>query len=93
MDPHGDPFLQPDRRIDQLPDSAEGKGRCSLYRLVGVYTQKYVIHCPTCNVNLCVLCNHLFYSGVEIVNMEDSISTIFKRLKSRKVAKFSTFVW
>ena len=43
------------------------------------------MYVPTCNVHLCVLCYRLFCSGFDIVNMEDSTSTRFKRLKARKL--------
>ena len=39
----------------------------------------------------CVLCYYLFHSDVDILNMEDSISTRFKRLKARKSPKFVLF--
>ena len=42
------------------------------------------MYCPRCNVNLCVLCHRLFHSDVDIVNMEESISTRFKKLKGQK---------
>ena len=43
------------------------------------------MYCPTCNVNLCVFCYRLFHFGFDIVNMEESTSTIFKGLKVRKL--------
>ena len=66
---------------------------CSLHRWVGIETQRDVIHCPECNVKSCVLCYGLFHSDFDIVNMEDSISTIFKRLKTQKNCQILYFVW
>ena len=91
--PHGDLYLQSKKWIDHLPDSAEGKARCSLYEWVGIDIQKDVIYYPTCNVIFCVLCYRLFHSNFDIVNMEDSISTRFKRLKPRKSTNFFTLAW
>ena len=51
------------------------------------------MHCTTCNVNLCVLGYPLFHSDDNIVNMEEYISTKYKGLKARKIAKFCTFLW
>ena len=42
------------------------------------------MHCPTCDVNFCVLCYRLFRSAVGIVKMKGSISTRYKRLKGQK---------
>ena len=40
------------------------------------------MHFPKCNVNLCVLCCHLFYSDVDILKMEESITKIFKKVEN-----------
>ena len=82
--PHGDLYLQLDKIIDHLPDSAEGKARCSLHGWFGIETHKDVMYFNKFNVNLCVLCYNLFHSYVDILNIKDSISTRFKMLKSRK---------
>ena len=58
-----------------LPDSDEEKAWCILNGWAGIYTHKDVIYCTTCNVSLLVLCYSLFHSDVNIVNMEESIST------------------
>ena len=34
--PLGELYLKSDKIIEHLPDSAEGKARCSLHRLVGI---------------------------------------------------------
>ena len=92
--PHGELYLHPEKIIDHLLYSAEGKERFSIYRWVGIDTQKNVMHFPTCNVNLCVLCYNLFYSDVDIFfDMEDLIYTRFKRLKIRGETKICIFVW
>ena len=52
---NGDIYLHPEKIIDHLPDSAEGKARWSLHRWVGIETQNGVMHCPTCNIT-CVCC-------------------------------------
>ena len=49
------------------------------------------MYCPTYNVNLCMLCYRFFNSDVNIVNMENYISTRFKGLKSRKQPNFVPF--
>ena len=77
--PQVDLYLQVDKIIYHLPDSAEGKERCILHRWVEIETHNDVMYCPTCNDDLCVLFYHLFHSDVEIVNMEDSISTRIER--------------
>ena len=51
------------------------------------------MHCPTCNVNFCVLCSHLFQSDVDSLDIEYSIYIIFKRLKAIKITNLFTFVW
>ena len=79
--PHGDLYLQSEKGIDHIKDSSEGKARCSLQIWVGIETQKDVMRCPTCNVNLCVLCYRLFNSDVDIAKIQDYFSTIFKRLQ------------
>ena len=43
---------------------------------------------PNIKYNLCVLCYHLFYSGVDIANMGDSIKKRLKVLKARKLQNF-----
>ena len=50
MATHGDIYLQSDKIIDHIPDSAEVKSRCSLHMWVEIETQKDVIHCPTGNI-------------------------------------------
>ena len=50
------------------------------------------MYCSTSKANLCVLCYHLFNLDAEIVNMEDSVSTIFKSLKPRKITFLKAFV-
>ena len=79
--------------IDHLPYSDEGKARCGLNRWVGIDTQKDVMHCPTCNVNFCVLCSPLFQSDVDSLDIEYSIYIIFKMLKAIKITNLFTFVW
>ena len=77
-------YVQSDKIIYHLPDSAEGKERCSLHMWVGIETHKDVMYCPTCNVKFCVLYYHLFHSYFDIVKMKDSISETFKKLKIQK---------
>ena len=91
--PHGDLYLQPGKIIDRIPDSVEGKGIWRLHMWFGIDTHTGVINFPTWNVSLCMLYCHLFHSNLDIVNIDDSISTIYKRLKSQKIAKICTFLW
>ena len=74
-------YLQLDKIIDHFPDSAEVKGRWIIHRCFGKVNQKDVIHFPTYNVNLCVLCYCLLHSGVYIVRMGVSSSKRYKRSK------------
>ena len=46
---HGDVYLQLEKIIDHLPDSAEKKARCSLHRWSEIDTQKGAMHCSTFN--------------------------------------------
>ena len=57
---HGDLYLQPEKIIDHLPYSAEGKARCILYKWVGIDTQNYVMHYPTCNITF-VCCVTVYF--------------------------------
>ena len=77
--------------IDQLSDSAEGKVRCILSRWVGIYNNKDDVYLPTCNINFYVMCYCSFHSDVRIVNMEDSIYTIYKRFKSQNITNLLIF--
>ena len=81
LDPCGDLYIQSEKITDHLTYSAEGKARFRLHRWVRIETLKNVIHCSTCNINLCVFCYCLFHFDGDIAKIEDSVSTTFKRLK------------
>ena len=74
LSPHWDLYCHPGEIIDHLPGSVKGKAMCSLNRWDVIDIYKYVMYCPKYNVIFCVLCCHLFHSGVYIMKMEDSIS-------------------
>ena len=65
-----------DHTLIRPPNS---KVRCSVYRWVGVETQKDVILCPSCDVNLCIDCYHIFH---HIPNMN-----MMKKLLTNKYSK------
>ena len=50
MTTQGDLYLKSDKKMDNLPDSAEGKARCSLIRWFGIETQTDVLNCPKFNI-------------------------------------------
>ena len=63
----------------------------SLHRWVGLDNHKDLMHCPTCSVNFCVFCYHLFSFYLDITKTEDYIYTINKGLNAIKLPTFVLF--
>ena len=61
LKPTGALCIRLDDTKDHLPDKAKQSARCSLHRYVGVETEKQVMYCATCNINLCVNCYRFFH--------------------------------
>ena len=85
---HGEIYLQSDKIIDLLPDSAEGKARCSLHMWVVMDTQRDVMHCTTYNIT-CVCCVTVYFILMLIlIRWRNKLKKDIKVLKSRKLPNF-----
>ncbi len=70
------------KSLDHLPENpSKKKSRCSLHRWLGYETQKGVMYCPSCNVNLCIDCYKIFHNDDDIVNKKLQLQ---KKLKPNK---------
>ena len=76
---------QLEKIIDHPSDSAGCKASYIIHRWVVIETHNNVMHFPTCNVKFCVFLIVNFIMVLIFVNMEDSISTIYKVLKAKKL--------
>ena len=64
-----------DTTLDHLPVKTAGtNSRCALHKWVNIETQKQVMFCPTCNVNLCLSCYRLFHTKPNLLQMKESLS-------------------
>ena len=71
-----------DHTLDHIPIRPHNsKVRCSIHRWVGVETQKDVFLCPSCDVNLCVDCYHIFHHTENMVMMKKSLSKKYSKRK------------
>ena len=84
LDPDGALQCRIDRTLCHLPEIAEGRARYIIHRWVGIETLRCVVHCPTCNVNLCNKCYKIFHTTVDLVTIKSSLSSKYKRQKQLK---------
>ena len=71
-----------DHTLDHIPIRPHNsKVRCRIHRWVGVESQKDVFLCPSCEVNLCVDCYHIFHHTENMVMMKKSLSKQYSKRK------------
>ena len=61
--------------------------RCSLHKWVGVETEKGVLYCRTCNVNLCQLCFKYYHVTKDIVGEKEKLKKKYTPKTKRKPKK------
>ena len=63
-----------DTTLCHLPIKPQSKkAKCAIHRWVGVEKQAQILHCPTCNMHLCVECYGLFHKTPNLVSMKKNL--------------------
>ena len=73
LSPTGRFKIRIDDNYEHLSDyNCKKNSSCGLHRWLGIKTQKQVMYCNACNVNLCVQYYKLFHKAVDIVGNKNS---------------------
>ena len=77
--------LRLDQTLDHFPYPSEvGSARCGLHRWAGIETQKTVLLCKTCGVNLCLKCYRLFHITADLLSMRKKINPKYEEKRKIK---------
>ena len=75
--------LRLDKTLDHMQDIGKENARCLLHRWVGFELEKNVYYCPTCNVNLCILCNRAWHTVPDLLSHKGALAKQYDRIRDK----------
>ena len=70
--------------LDHIPNDQKGKSaRCTMHRWLGSETEKNIVHCPSCNINLCIGCYRPFHTVQDLLEKKGNLRRSITRINSK----------
>jgi hypothetical protein len=66
-----------DSTLDHMPLPSGVNSRCSMHRWLGIETEKSILKCKACNVNLCPQCYRVFHVEQDLVKIKQRIRDFY----------------